>query len=86
MTKTKTKVTYYANFRCVACHKSLTVEERRYTDGMCPACGHIGEQATTIVATYRVKIRKTQINPAWKFWLPTYALQQVNKEKTNDKN
>jgi len=37
--------------RCVFCDSRLTTAQKYYSNGRCPACGHKGDSAGTIVAT-----------------------------------
>lgn len=47
---------WVTRFECVKCRKALSSNERMYSSGTCPKCGHRGPDAATIVETIAIPV------------------------------
>ncbi len=58
-------------FKCTCCAEVLNWATVMGSHGMCPFCGHLGENAGTVVDTNEVARRwvMTWKRPWWKFWV-----------------
>lgn len=58
-----TKSNWFGIHCCVACSTSLCTEEKYYSDGICPYCGHITK--STICDTVVVIAREIRTSYPW---------------------
>jgi hypothetical protein len=69
-------------YRCVFCHRVLTIDQRYCNDGRCPKCGKKHKDVCMIAKCYEEVVRfvVTYKPPWWKFWEGERGYWEVMKD------
>ncbi len=57
---------------CKTCDTELSSSEERYSEGVCPHCGHV-TPGKIFCETYKVVIKRFDNSSWWEFWNKKYT-------------
>lgn len=60
---------WLVEYRCAGCSCVVSDNERMYSNGRCPDCGHKGKGAATIMAVNEHAYRLVTQGKWWQFWI-----------------
>lgn len=72
----------HVEFRCVACNKAMSFDEKMDSYGCCPRCGHTNPSTVCDCTKHPYTLAKKRTGrPWWKLWKPAFTTIRIYKEQ-----